>query len=113
MSYEQKEAIGKLFRGYVNIRLNPQSQYRKDAAVHMSEALNELQACGISFDAYADDGSLKELLMLTDGGMKAFIEFVHKFINHGYDDNDDMSDIVDEQIRIAGWVKEHRKELIR
>ncbi|MBQ3521039.1 MAG: hypothetical protein IJA50_03985 [Firmicutes bacterium] len=113
MSYEQKEAIGKLFRGYVNISLNPQSQYRKDAAVQMSEALNELQACGISFDVYADDGSLKELLMLTDGGIKAFVDFVHQFMACGYDDRDDMSDIVDEQIRIAGWVKEHKKELIR
>ncbi|MBQ3611878.1 MAG: hypothetical protein IJA01_06385 [Firmicutes bacterium] len=113
MSYEQKEAIGKLFRGYVNIRLNPQSQYRKDADVQMSEALNELQASGISFDAYADDGSLQELLMLTDGGIKAFIDFVHQFMACGYDDRDDMSDIVDEQIRIAGWVKEHKKELIR
>ena len=113
MSYEQKEAIGKLFRGYVNIRLNPQSQYRKDAAVRMSEALNELQACGIAFDAYADDGSLQELLMMTDTGVKAFVDFVRQFMTGGYDGRDDMSDIVDEQIRIAGWVKEHRKELIR
>ncbi len=112
MSYEQKEVLGKLFRGYVNIRLNPQSEYRKDAAVQMSEALNELQASGMSLDSL-DAESMQEVLMLTDVGTKAFIEFVHEFINRGYDDNEDMSDIVDEQRRIAEWVKEHKKELIR
>lgn len=113
MTYDHKETLGKLFRGYVNIRLNPQSQYRNDASADMTEALNELQSSGISFDAYAEDGSLQKLLMLTDDGMKAFIEFVHEFMDHGYDDKDDMSDIVDQQIRIAEWVKEHKKELIR
>ena len=113
MIYDHKEVLGKLFRGYVNIRLNPQSGYRKDASAQMSEALNELQASGISFDVLAEDGSLQKLLMLTDSGLPAFVDFVHRFMAYGYDDKEDMSDIVDEQIRIAQWVNEHKKELIR
>ena len=112
MSYEQKEVLGKLFRGYVNIRLNPQSQYRKDAAVQMSEALNELQTFGISFDEQIKS-EMKELLMLTDNGLQQFIEFVRNFMVSGYSEESDMSDIMDEQIRIARWVNEHKKELIR
>lgn len=112
MSYEQKEVLGKLFRGYVNIRLNPQSQYRKDAATQMSEALNELQTSGISFDEQIKS-EMKELLMLTDNGLQHFIEFVRNFMVLGYSDESDMSDIMDEQIRIAKWVNEHKKELIR
>lgn len=112
MSYEQKEVLGKLFRGYVNIRLNPQSQYRKDAATQMSEALNELQTSGISFDEQIKS-EMKELLMLTDNGLQQFIEFVRNFMVSSYNDESDMSDIVDEQIRIAKWVNEHRKELVR
>jgi len=112
MSYEQKEAFGKLFRGYINIRLNPQSQYRKDAAAGMTEALNELRASGLSPDKL-DAESLQDLLMLTDGGAEAFAEFVRGFMDHGYDDKEDMSDIVDEQRRIAEWVNGHKKELIR
>ncbi len=112
MSYEQKEVLGKLFRGYVNIRLNPQRQYRKDATIQMSEALNELQTFGISFDEQIKS-EMKELLMLTDNGLQRFIEFVRSFMASGYSDESDMSDIMDEQIRITKWVNEHKKELIR
>lgn len=113
MVYEHKEILGKLYRAYINARLNPQSQYRKDAAVNMSEALAELQASGTSFQQLMADDSVQELLMLTDAGMQHFVEFIQGFITSGYDDERDMSDIVDEQIRIAQWVKEHREELIR
>ena len=112
MTYEQKESIGKLFRGYMNIVGNPQSQYRKEAAIEISDALDELLSGGVSFDEVVIDGAVKRLLMLTDEGMKRFIDFIHGFMKNGYDDEQSMSDIVDEQVRIAKWVKEHKKELI-
>lgn len=112
MKNDQKEILGKLFKGYINIKGNPQSEYRNEAAIEMSKALEELEAMGVSFEAIAAEDGIKELLMLTDGGMEEFIAFVRGFMSCGYDDGQDMSDIVDEQIRIAKWVNEHRKELI-
>lgn len=122
MSYEHKEALGKIFRGYVNILGNPQSQYRKEAAVQVAEALEELKAAGTSFEQLISEASyggqtagngVQELLMLTDDGMERFIQFIRGFEVSAYDDEEDMSDIAEEQIRIAKWVKEHKKELIR
>ena len=45
--------------------------------------------------------------------MERFIGFIRGFEVSAYDDEEDMSDIAEEQIRIAKWVKEHKKELIR
>ncbi len=112
MGYDQKESFGKLFRGYIKMIGNPQSEYRNEAAAEMAEALEELKASGTSFEELAADKGYQELVMLTDSGMQRFIDFVHSFTEHGYDDDRDMSDVVDEQIRIAQWVNAHRKELI-
>ena len=112
MNYDQKEILGKIFRGYIKIIGNPQSAYRNEAAVEMSEALSEIKASGTSFEELAADKEYQKLIMLTDAGMQRFVDFVHGFIEHGYDDAQDMSDIADEQIRIAQWVNAHRKELV-
>lgn len=112
MEHDQKEAFGKLFRGYIKIIGNPQSEYRKEAVVEISDALSELKASGISFDELAADKEYRKLIMVTDAGMQRFVDFVRGFMEHGYDDAQDMSDIVDEQVRIAEWVNAHRKELI-
>lgn len=113
MRYDQKEAFGRLFRGYVKMIGNPQSEHRNEAAAEMTEALGEFKASGTSFDELAADKEYQKLVMTTDAGMQHFVAFIHGFMEHGYDDAHDMSDIVDEQIHIAEWVNAHRKELIR
>jgi len=111
MTQEHKEILGRIFTTYINIRMNPQSEYRKEAAEKLTAALNELNAYGISFDQLAAEQNCQQMLMLTDGGMQTFRNFVSLFESSGYDDAEDMRDITDEQIRIAKWVNEHRKEL--
>ena len=111
MEIDRKEVFGDLFRGYIKITGNPQSVYRKEAADEIREALDQIRKSGTSFDELAADKTYAQLIMVTDQGMERFISFVHDFIEHGYDDVQSNSDIVDEQIRIAKWVREHKKEL--
>ena len=112
MAYDMKEIFGEMFIAYINMIGNPQSEYRKEHASKLRAALENLRALGTTFDELASDKAYQELVMATDTGMARFKDFVHEFTISGYDDSADMSDIVDEQMEIARWVKEHRKELI-
>lgn len=111
MRYQEKELLGKIFRGYINIRMNPQSQYRTEAAAEMSGVLDELQTFFLLTENEESKSEIKELLLLTDTGLERFMDFVREFMKNGYNDRADMSDIAEEQMNIAEWVRKHKKEL--
>jgi hypothetical protein len=108
---KRKESFGKIFSSYFQLAGNPQSEYRKSAAEEMSGALEELRILGTSFDELASQKVYRDLTMATDIGIDNFIEFVHGFMAHGYNDSDDMSDIREEQEHIGKWVTEHKAEM--
>lgn len=112
MTFDEKEIMGELFRGYINIIGNPQSQYRIEAANNISDQILNAKAKGILVSELLTDAECRQLLALTEKGMENFTDFIQRFQKYGYDDQSDMMDIVEEQIRIGKWVKENKKELI-
>jgi len=112
MIYQEKELLGKIFRGYINIRMNPQSQYRTEAASEVSGTLEEFRTLALVLEDQDVKNEIKELLMITDTGLQRFTDFIYDFLRNGYDDREDMSEIAEEQMNIAEWVRKHKKELI-
>lgn len=108
----RKEIFGRIFSGYFQIAGNPQSEHRKTAARNLAEALQELDQMGVNFEELALERAYQELTMTTGEGMRHFVEFIRNFRMSGMPDTDDLSDISDEQNRIANWVKTHKQELI-
>ena len=50
--------------------------------------------------------------MTTEKGMNNFIDFIHAFMKSGGIYEDDISDIADEQQRLAKWAAANRAALI-
>jgi hypothetical protein len=109
---ERKEIFGRIFSGYFEISVNPQSDHRKRAAQDVQAALGELESRGLDFDEMAATEVYRALTLTTDKGMEDFIEFIHEFREKGDAFEDDISDIKAEQEALGKWAKEHRQELI-
>lgn len=109
---ERKEAFGKIFSGYFQIAGNPQSEHRKEAAKGINEGLKRLEELGVTFDELASQKAYIKLTMATEKGMENFITFIHEFIKSGGKFEDDISDIEEEQRRLAGWARANRQQLV-
>ncbi len=107
---KRKEIFGKIFNGYFQIAGNPQSEYRKEAARDILSGLEELEVLGVTFEQLAAGRVYRDLTMTTEEGMANFVEFVRNFNGSIY--TDDISDIAEEQERLAKWVEAHKSELI-
>lgn len=108
---ERKEVFGRLFSGYFQIAGNPQSEHRKEAAKGIKEALDDLQRLGVTFDELASQKVYRNLTMTTEKGMENFIQFIHEFMA-GKEFDDDISDIKDEQERVAKWITENTADVL-
>ncbi len=108
---ERKEEFGKIFSGYFQIAGNPQREHRKEAAKGITEGLKKLEELGVTFDELASQRAYIKLTMLTEKGMSNFVDFVHDFIRNGCDFDDDISDISEEQERIARWAAQNKAQL--
>ena len=113
MRQEYKEVLEKIYTCYINIQSNPQRQYREEAAETLRTTIYELEKSNMRFEDIISNEDCSSVLMITSDGLEALKKFVTKFINAGYDDKEEMSDIADEQIRLGKWVKEHKKELVK
>ena len=108
---ERKAVFGRIFSGYFQIAGNPQSEHRRKAAKGISDALKELEKLGVTFDELAADKVYRKLTMTTEKGMNNFIDFIHVFMKSGGIYEDDISDIADEQQRLAKWAAANRAAL--
>ena len=109
---ERKAVFGRIFSGYFQIAGNPQKEHRQKAAKGISDALKELDRLGATFDELAADKVYRNLTMTTEKGMNNFIDFIHAFMKSGGIYEDDISDIADEQQRLAKWAAANRAALI-
>lgn len=113
MRQEYKEILEKIYTCYINIQTNPQRQYREEAAEKLGDTMDEMDKSNMSLEDIISSEDCCSVLMITNEGLEALKKFISRFINVGYDDNEELSHIADEQIRLGKWVKEHKKELVR
>lgn len=113
MYARRKEAFGKVFEGYFQIKGNPQKEHRKNAVNSINQGLAELKDLGTSFYELANDEVYQNLTMTTEKGFYNFVEFVRNFIDNGGQFEDSIDDINAEQQEIAMWVNSNRQQLMK
>ena len=100
---ERKELFGRILSGYIEITGNPQSDHRRSAEKEINEALRELNSRGLTFDQLISQRAYMKLTMMTDKGISNFAEFVRSFSEGRYTSDEDISELREEQERLACW----------
>ena len=113
MYAKRKEAFGKVFEGYLQLKGNPQKAHRQTAIKSIKEGLEEIERLGASFYELAEDKVYRNLIMVTEKGLRNFVEFIKTF-NSGENLKDNIDENTKkEQQQAAEWVNANRQELIK
>lgn len=113
MYARRKEAFGKAFEGYFQIKGNPQKEHRKNAVNSINEGLNELRSLGTSFYELANDKVYQNLTMTTEKGFRNFVEFIRRFIDSNGQFEDSLDELKAEQQAVARWVNANKSQLMK